>query len=109
MTDATDTARAFAIATGVAFDPAGHTYSVDGRRLPSVTQILQAVGMAEIPVGIPSDRLAYKRSVGIAVHAAILFMLDDDLDLISVDPAIAGYLTAFDRFRTETQFRPERD
>ena len=108
MPDLSDAARAFAIVAGLEFKPEGHEYHHNGRRLPSVTRILEAANLVDLD-GIPPERLAYKRSLGTAVHAAILYLLDDDLDTEKLHPDCAPYLAAFERFRTETAFRPARE
>ncbi|MDD2858876.1 MAG: PD-(D/E)XK nuclease family protein [Candidatus Nanopelagicales bacterium] len=80
------------------FDPATHTYRVDGVRLPSVTQIMRATGIID-------DRWfdAWSRDRGSAVHLACELADHGTLDEASVDPRIRGYVTAWERFLSETR------
>ena len=98
-----ETARAFIVTTGLEFDPAAHRYTLDGRVVPSVTQLLEAAGLVDLD-GIDPGVLRRKRELGTWVHAAIALMLDDDLDVETVWPPAAPYLAAFDRFRVESRF-----
>jgi hypothetical protein len=86
------------------FDEATHTYTVGGRVVPSVTQILASVDrdLWRVPPGV----LEAAAALGTAVHKAT--ELDDlaDLDEESLAPQIAPYLAAWRRFRAETGFAP---
>lgn len=87
------------------FDEATHTYRVAGRVVPSVTQIISAAGLrGDFPVS--ADVMAYAGERGKAVHLAC--ELDDkgELDEGSVHPAIAGYLAAYRRFKSECAYHP---
>lgn len=81
----------------VEFNPETHEYYVAGERKDSVTKILSCEGF--INAQWYSE---YGRDRGSAVHLAC--HLDDTDDLIeeSVDPAIAGYLAAWRKFKAET-------
>jgi hypothetical protein len=80
------------------FDPATHTYTLNGDALPSVTTILQAGGLIDF-TGINPDVLQRAADFGKCVHQATA--LDDmgDLDEQSLDPAIKPYLEAWRSFR----------
>ena len=82
------------------FDPATHTYTLDGVVLPSVTQILQSVGLINFS-GISPDVLQRVADFGTAVHLATA--LDDvgDLDEETLDPNLWPYLTAWRCFRRD--------
>lgn len=84
-----------------AFDPATHTYTLAGRKLPSVTQILRAEGFID---DTGWNEFAMKR--GSAVHEATLYYDEGRLDWGTVDPRIRGYLMAYIRFLGETGFKP---
>ncbi|GIU74786.1 MAG: hypothetical protein KatS3mg004_1873 [Bryobacteraceae bacterium] len=80
--------------TEIQFDAAAHSYTIDGRQVPSVTQVLEAVGLinySHIPWG--TRQMALDR--GRAVHEAIALDLEGDLDDESADEAgILGYVEA---------------
>lgn len=80
------------------FDPATHTYTVDGARLPSVTEIIRPI--APDFSAIPPAVLERKRALGTAVHEAC--DLDDQDDLGEVDDQLQGYVDAWRRFKAET-------
>lgn len=86
------------------FDAATHTYSVDGKRVPSVTQIVAPLYDFSM-VADELMRLAQER--GSAVHLATELHDCDDLDEESLDPQLIPYLNAYKRFRAETGFVPE--
>ena len=88
------------------FDEAAHTYTVEGVVLPSVTQVLQDVGVIDYGF-IPREERERYLQRGRAVHLAT--ELDDagELEEESVVPAIAGFLAAWRRFRSESGFVPE--
>lgn len=86
------------------FDEATHTYMVDGRVMPSVTQILEVVDRGLWRV--PPDVLEAARLLGTAVHKATELYDLDDLDASSVAPQVAPYLAAWVKFRRESGFRP---
>lgn len=85
------------------FDPKKHQYSVSGRVLPSVTQILKAAGLIDYSM-IPQDVLRAAAWRGTAVHQALQFMDDGELDESSVPPELAGYIEAARRFYAESGF-----
>ena len=76
-------------APGVTFDEAAHRYFVDGKELPSVTHVLQAVGMVDYTF---STEYAMER--GSAAHKAIHFDVEGDLDESDLDPRLAPYVLA---------------
>jgi hypothetical protein len=88
------------------FDPEKHEYALNGLRLPSVTQILESVGLSPDYSGVPADHLEFARDRGDKVHKATA--LDDrgDLDEDTLDPRIAPYLEAWRQFRRDHHFEP---
>jgi hypothetical protein len=82
------------------FEEEGHFYTLNGRRLVSVTQALSLV----------DDRRAvdpWYLERGTYVHRACEFYDRDELDLETVDPAIQGYVTAWTTFRQDSGFTPD--
>lgn len=84
------------------FDEASHTYTLDGRRLPSVTQVLEPLQILE---GIPAETLELARDRGHKVHHAIALMLQKHLEWSSVGTDIMGYVLAAKRFIQECSVR----
>ena len=89
------------MATTVQFDPAIHRYTVDGREVPSVSQILRTAGLVGYD-GIPEPILRRAAERGTAVHLACRYLDDDDLDPDSLDPELQPYVAAWHRFRMNT-------
>lgn len=81
------------------FDPACHAYRLDGKVLPSVTQVLSVL-TSDYFARIPPEVLERKRQIGQAVHAAIALDLAGDLDESSIDPAWEGYFQGWRKFRS---------
>lgn len=89
----------------LSFNSELHYYYVDGFRVPSVTQVLEAAGVVDYSYLPPSTRtMALQR--GGAVHLVTQFDDEGDLDEALLDPALAPYLAAWRRFRQETGFTP---
>lgn len=83
------------------FDPAEHVYAVDGRRVLSVTTILELTGVIDYS-RLPRDIREFALARGSAVHLATQY---DDQGLLveeSLDEAILGYVQAWRKFRAET-------
>jgi hypothetical protein len=77
------------------FDAAAHQYTLNGRRIPSVTQILgQVVDFSMVP----PDILERKCAIGRALHEAIALDHEDDLDHDSLDAAVLPYFEAWRKF-----------
>lgn len=83
------------------FDPATHTYTLDGRRLPSVSEIIAPLS-TEWLAKIPRDVLEQKRAFGTAVHLAC--ELDDlgELDDDATDQDVMVRVSAWRRFKEDT-------
>ena len=84
------------------FDEESHTYKVDGKPAPSVTQILHACGIGVNPFWTEEGR-----EFGKAVHAAIHYHAEGDLDFDALDDTVKPRLDAYINFRTEMDFSPE--
>jgi len=92
--------------TGVLqFEAASHTYTLDGQILPSVTQVLEDVGIIDYSFLPAEDRQKYLTR-GSAAHLATQLDDEGDLDEDTVDPAIAPYLVAWRGFRSDSGFTP---
>lgn len=86
------------------FDPGPHTYHYDGRLVPSVTQILEAI--CDNFSAADPGRLALAQARGTAVHTATELHDLDILDREDLDPALAGYLESWIHFVSVYQFEP---
>jgi hypothetical protein len=89
--------RAPALAPVLEFDAERHLYTLDGKPLPSVTQVLGHF----LPT-FHHDELAAK--FGRAVHRACELNDLDDLDESSLDPMVGAYLEQYRRFRRDMRF-----
>jgi len=80
----------------IQFDKETHTYTLDGLKIPSVTQIISSVGMTNYSA-IPNRVLENATERGSAVHRA--------LELLAVSPGyvppdwVEGYVSAWDSFK----------
>ena len=88
---------------GFEFDPVAHRYTLDGRVLPSVTQILR--GLDDFSK-VPARVLERARDRGSRVHAACNLDVLGTLDEATVDDEVAPYLAQFRRFLRESGFQP---
>lgn len=88
------------------FEPESHTYSIDGERIPSVTEVLSDVGIVDYS-HLPESTREMALARGRAVHLATQFEDEGDLDEASIPDDLRGYLEAWRRFKRETRFVPE--
>lgn len=93
------------IVAALQFDEATHTYTLDGEVLPSVTQILEGVGIIDYS-HIPSSTREMALERGRIVHRVTQLDDEGDLDESTVDEAIVPYLGSWRRFRADTGFVP---
>jgi hypothetical protein len=91
--------------TGVIFNEAEHSYTLDGKRLPSVTQILDRYNDFSM---VREEVMATARERGSLVHLVTQLYDEDDLDESSVDPLLVPYLEGWKRFRRECEFTPRQ-
>jgi hypothetical protein len=85
------------------FDAATHTYRAGGVVIPSVTQVLEDVGIIDYSyIPWPTRQMALAR--GSAVHLATQFYDEGDLDEGTLTVELAGFLEAWKRFLDETGF-----
>lgn len=76
------------------FDEALHRYTVNGRIIPSVTQIISAVGLYEFDF-VSKQTLAVAAERGRIVHTYIEWYEQGMLDESSIDPDLSGYFEAY--------------
>lgn len=81
------------------FDAASHTYHVNGRRVPSVTEVLSPL---EDFSRVPRDVLEAAREFGSHVHEACDLYNRGELDWLSLDPSLAPYVEGWRQFLEET-------
>jgi len=90
----------------LAFDPASHSYRVDGALVPSVTQLLDDAGLTPDYSVVPPSVLQHARERGIHIDACCDLLDADDLDWRSVHPEALPYVEAWLRFRDYEGFTP---
>lgn len=82
------------------FNPLNHEFRMDGKIIPSVTQVLKAAGLIDAQ---PHGDSWYANR-GTAVHEATVLHDENDLDETTLDPEIVPYLEAWKKFRAEMNF-----
>jgi hypothetical protein len=88
-------------ATQLQFDEDSHTYTVNGVRWPSVTQILEPLQLLE---GIPQHILDAAAQFGSHVHQACHLFDIGRLDEQDLDEPLRPYLEAWKKFLCDTGF-----
>lgn len=86
------------------FDAETHTYTLGGRRVPSVTQVLDSQ-LADWSM-VPPDVLEAARIFGQHVHEAVAFELRGILHWDALDPAIRPYIEGLRNFMRKGDFVP---
>ena len=89
----------------IQFDPAAHSYTLGGRRLPNVTSIMEPLCDYS---RIPRDVLDAAALRGNHVHKACELYLWEMLDEESLDADYKPYLEGFKKFLAETGFIAEQ-
>lgn len=82
------------------FDSETHTYTLDGRVIPSVTQILSAEGLINSHTSNP-----YYMTRGRHAHDTVRLYLEGNLDEESLDPQLNSYLQGAKDFLADTGFK----
>lgn len=90
---------------GFQFDAGSHIYCLDGRKVPSVTQVLRAVGIAPDYSRVEPGILERKRLIGVALHKCLHYLQECDLDPDTVDPEVQPYLVAHKLFVKDRGFK----
>jgi len=85
------------------FDAETHTYTLDGRRLISLTEALHVAGFISGEEWFTEEA----RLRGSAVHAACWYFDERDFNESTLDPRIRPYLDAWKRFREESGWAAE--
>lgn len=83
------------------FNEADHSYTLDGVRLPSVTELIHPL-TERFYMGIPAGVLETARQRGKDVHTACQLDDENDLDESTLEPEIGGYLEGWRKFRSDT-------
>jgi len=86
----------------IQFDEAAHSYTVNGVRYSSVTEILAEMGLIDT-----TWFTEYGRDRGKLVHRIIQWHLAGELDEDSIDPALRPYFDAFLKFEADSKFVAE--
>lgn len=81
------------------FDNSAHAYTINGNRVPSVTQVLQSLEMLD---GIPHSVLERARIRGQHVHKAMALLVRGVLDWHSLDAELVPYIEGGKRFLDES-------
>jgi hypothetical protein len=88
------------IPDGLEFDEELHKYSMSGRPVPGVTEVLESVGISDFSF-VDADTLEYAKQLGTAVHSACEMHDNGTLDPESVDPVVFPYLLGWVRFEND--------
>jgi hypothetical protein len=83
----------------IQFDPATHSYTIDGQPAPSVTQILADMNFVD-----STWFTDYSRERGKLVHRIIHWHVTGELDPETIDPVLQGYFSAWLAFEKDTGF-----
>ena len=84
----------------IKFNKDTHTYFLDDRKIPSVTQIISSAGLSDFSK-VNQDILKRSQSFGSAAHLACQLHDDNRLDMKSLDPALEPYLEAWILFKRD--------
>src|SRR3990167_1926047 len=82
------------------FDPEGHKYSLNGKPVPSVTQILHGAGLMDFS-NIHPERLERSRKFGEAVHRACELYDLNNLNVNTLSLPLIPYLETWKKFRED--------
>jgi hypothetical protein len=88
------------IPDGLEFDEELHKYSMSGRPVPGVTEVLESVGITDFEFVAP-EILEYAKQLGTAVHSACEMYDNGILEPESVDPVVAPYLEGWKKFKND--------
>lgn len=90
------------------FNEAGHTYRLDGRPVPSVTQVLNEERFIDFTM-VPNGTLEAAQYRGTYVHRVIHLLLEDDYDLADCDDDFRGYVDSALRYLEALKKTPLRE
>ena len=86
----------------VELDPETHRYAMGGAPMPGVSEIIGSLGLVDI-----SHYREWHRARGTAIHLALRFHLEGDLNWASLDPRIVGYVRSAIRFLEDAKVMAE--
>jgi hypothetical protein len=94
------------------FDEETHTYRIDGRIIPGVSDILSAASIGHSDTTdsgyeVDADVMDYARDRGSDVHLACQLLDEGDLDWESLDEEIEPYVVGYEQWKEETGFVPD--
>lgn len=90
------------------FDSEHHIYSLSKKRIPSVTGVLQSCRLSRDLSCVPAQTLYNKRELGRALHKALHYLQEGDLDRDSLIPELAICVQAYEQFAKDVRFMPGR-
>lgn len=76
----------------IEFEPEAHAYTIDGRPVPSVTQVLGPLSDFGF---VNADVMARAQQFGKAVHKAVELSEAGTLDMAELDPLLVPYLDGY--------------
>lgn len=88
----------------ILFDKLSHKYSIDGQKIPSVTQIISFGGASTDYSKIPKWILKRAAEIGDLTHNAVRCYFEENANLITNDLSVAKYLDAFTYFMSKNDF-----
>jgi hypothetical protein len=94
-------------AVTIHFDEARHRYFADGRPVPSVSTVIEVLGLADFSM-VPARRLREKAEIGTFVHQATAYLDRGTLDWTSLHPLIRPYIEAYAQFKLEANWEPRQ-
>lgn len=87
----------------IEFDEQTHIYKLNGKIIPSVTQILSNLSNFSF---VSPEVLARKADIGCKVHKACEWWDKNELDEETLHPIISGYLSGWKKFKKDTRYIP---
>ncbi len=88
------------------FDPIKHEYFLDGKRMPSWSEIGTHEGLIDYE-SVPQGNRQRGMGRGQDVHEMLHFFDEDDLDERSVSEDLRGFFDAYRLFKSDTEFKPD--
>lgn len=86
------------------FNEERHEYKLNGVIIPSVTQVLEGVGLSDISK-IPTDILERSRRFGTFLHKTIEYHCKQTLDLIDLDVSLKSSLDGWINFCKDYKYK----
>lgn len=86
---------------GLVYDEPTRAHSLNGRPIPSVTQVIKCAGLSDDFRFVDTMVLERARDIGKATHAATHYYDEGDLDESTIAPEVLPRLEAWKRLREE--------